>query len=63
MQLSTVAPQKLVYADHLLCIVLIVVIVGRYLELQINEGGGKEIRCPSSVCFMVVPNVSGIVLP
>eukprot|EP00731_Ephydatia_muelleri_P020033 Em0012g858a len=30
--------------------------LAKYLELQINEGGGREIRCPSSGCYMVVPN-------
>eukprot|EP00731_Ephydatia_muelleri_P020035 Em0012g860a len=30
--------------------------MAKYLELQINEQGGKEIRCPSSGCYLVVPN-------
>ena len=30
----------------------------RYLMSQIQEGAGKEIRCPEHNCFKVVPNVS-----
>jgi len=33
-------------------------VVSRYLESQIQEGAGKEIRCPGHDCFKVVPNVS-----
>ena len=29
-----------------------------YLDDQINEGGGKEIRCPAYQCFKLVPDVS-----
>ena len=30
----------------------------RFLEVQIQETGGKEVRCPAFGCFKVVPNVS-----
>ena len=28
---------------------------------QIQEGAGKEIRCPGHSCFKVVPNVSACI--
>ena len=30
----------------------------RFVEGQIDEGGGKEIRCPEVNCFQIVPDVS-----
>jgi len=33
------------------------VCVFSYLDDQINEGGGKEIRCPAYQCYKLVPDV------
>ena len=32
-----------------------------YLDGQINEGCGKEIRCPAYQCYKLVPEVRGVV--
>ena len=31
--------------------------VCRFFEVQVQEAGGREIRCPAYGCFRVVPNV------
>ena len=52
---------------HIFCIIKRVLLICpwlqgtipfRFLEVQTQEAGGKEVRCPAFGCFKVVPNVS-----
>lgn len=50
--LSKIEPTPCYHDNHSL--------VCRYLESQINEGAGREIRCPGYQCYKLVPEVTNV---